>query len=153
WPAGSAHDSLRGVHRTKTHPSETRARGMRPVMFAKRHRQLWLAGTVLIVLAAVVGTLTYTGVFHRPASEPGPRGQGGGGPAPTPIAPRPNLPDPEQPGGPVARLLTLANPQPDEPARILVSLGRPRYHDSTPNGADESIMAHEIVRQAVLESA
>jgi tetratricopeptide (TPR) repeat protein len=83
------------------------------------------------------------------------QGSAGSGPAAGAVA-GPALLDPAVPGGPVASLLTVtrfaAGGPPGSP-RALVSLRPAHYHGTTPNGTSESILAHEIVRQAVLLAA
>ncbi len=107
--------------------------------FTRRRRLTWLilSSITLAGLAVVAMIVTF---WVQPRAQ-----QAGTAPAPGPSA----LPDSSQPGGPVASLLSIAGGT--SPA--VVALGAARYHDSTPNNADESIMAHEVVRQAVLFAA
>jgi tetratricopeptide (TPR) repeat protein len=107
--------------------------------FTGRRRLTWLIlSSITLVGLAVVWIIV--SFWDQPRAQ-----QAGPAPAPGPSA----LPDSSQPGGPVASLLSIAGGT--SPA--VVALGTARYHDSTPNNADESIMAHEIVRQAVLFAA
>jgi tetratricopeptide (TPR) repeat protein len=104
--------------------------------------RLALAALAALVLLGTVLVSIWSLPFRKPA------GAGGKTPTARAVPEQPALPDPSQPGGPVASLLSVARP--GDPSRLVVSLRPAGFHGWTPNGADESVMAHEIVRQAVL---
>ena len=102
----------------------------------------------VIVPTIALATLAIVAFVFDQVRDPAPSGpvqQAGPSPPPGPRA----LPDSSQPGGPVASLLSIAGSS----SSAVVGLGAARYHDSTPDQVDESIMAHEVVRQAVLLAA
>lgn len=111
-------------------------------------RVVWLALIVLAVLGTIAAgiTLSRNRKVERQFAQ-------------VPIRPESaDLPDPTTPGGPVSSRLSIARSGPGEQGAgkagpPIVRMGPASYHESSPNRVDESVLAHEIIRQAVLCTA
>jgi hypothetical protein len=102
-----------------------------------RRRLAW--GALSAIALAALGTGIFLALGDR-LQQPDP----GGAPRP------PATPDSSRTGDPVVSLLSITQPVAGGASSSVVSLKPARYHESVRNDIDESIMAHEVVRQAVL---